>query len=98
MMTPSLTQRRPLIRGGGYDRAIAARQDHYFGHSGLGIQPDEVGGEAGFSDDDGGARVATASRRHRVVYRGEFVETERGELQVRVVDEKFQGRVFHLDA
>jgi len=64
-----------LIRAGCDDPVIAAREDHYLGHLRLGVQPDEVGGEAGLGDGDVGARVTAASGRHPVVYRGEFVET-----------------------
>jgi len=28
-----------LVRAGGYDAAVAAGEDHYFGHFGFGIEP-----------------------------------------------------------
>ena len=64
-----------LIRVRCNDAVIAAGQDHYFGHFRFRIEPDEVGGEAGFGHGDVGARVTAASGSHSIVYRGEFVET-----------------------
>ena len=80
-----------LVRAGGDDPAIAARQDHHLGHFRFGIQPDEVRREAGLGDRHVGPRVAAASRDHRVVDRREPVEAERGGRQVRFVDGEAQG-------
>src|ERR1700722_10371070 len=75
-----------LVRTGGDDPVIAARQDHHLGHFRFGIQPDEVRREAGLGDRYVRARVAAASRDHCVVDRREPVKAERGDLQVRLVD------------
>ena len=68
------TENEHLVRAGGDDPTVAARQDHHFGHFCFGIQADEVGRETGLCDRDVGTGVAAASRYHSVVDCGELVE------------------------